>query len=133
MATNGNTTNTNGKTNGATVAVDDTTKGWEPDFRDQVVLALRDNGGLNRIQATMRQHLDESGWIEDLKKYVTELYRSGKASTYDEALALVNQRMKEDDESSAALTPDLTIPDDAKLGGAEAVKKELRGVVKTKK
>ncbi len=130
MATNGNT---NSKTNGVTVPVNDTTAGWNPDFRDQVVLALRDNGGLNRIQSIMRQRLDESGWTEDLKKYITELFRSGKATTYDEAHALVMKRVNGDEGASAALTPELTIPDDAKLGGAEAVKKELREVVKPKK
>lgn len=138
MATNGSSKgSSNGNSNGRQVPVNASTSGWEPDFRDNTILALRENGGLQRIQSTLRQRMDESGWSQNLKEYCTALFRSGEAKTYEEALALVKKRVYSESGDSSATqggvpAPDLAIPDEAKMGGAEVVKKELLAVVTPK-
>jgi len=121
------------------VSVDSTSSGVSPDFQSQVTTALLHNGGVARIQATLQQRLDEAGWSENLRKYVVQLYRSGEAVTYDDAWNKVMLQIKG---SSAATNgavnggegaPDLRIPQDAKTGGADVVRKELEQICEMKK
>ena len=128
MASNGSSNN------GNTVPVNGSTNGWEPDVRDKIILALRTNGGLNRIQTTMRERLDEAGWSQDLKEYCTKLFRSGEAATYDDALNIIMKNIlnEEDDPpvgQDGVQAPNLSIPQECKEAGGDAVKKELKEVV----
>lgn len=119
------------------VAVNGDSSGWDPTLQDKIILALADNGGLKRIRATLQQRLDEAGWSEDLRKYCTALFRSGAATTYDDARAIITRRMEADMADPEGVddgvpAPNLLIPDEAKYAGADAVKKELRGVLNMK-
>ena len=124
------------------IPVDSNSSGWEPTVQDQINLALATNGGIKRIEAVMKQRLDEAGWTQDLREYVTKLLRSGEATTYDDCLAKVMAavNVKEGANgvangagSGAVQAPDLKMPEDAKVDAAAAVKKEIRPLLVEKK
>jgi len=102
------------------------------DLQDQITLALLANGGIARIQTALRQRLDEAGWSENLREYVTALFRSGECSTYFEAMEKVKARVRLEgrDEEGANGTGEreLVVPVAAAEGGVEAVRRELEGV-----
>jgi hypothetical protein len=112
------------------------------DLQDQITLALLSNGGIARIQTALRQRLDEAGWSENLREYVTALFRSGECTTYFEAMEKVKARVRlegrDEDSSVSALgdaggngvvaAGDLVVPVAAAEGGVEAVRRELEGV-----
>jgi len=103
------------------------------DLQDQITLALLANGGIARIQTALRQRLDEAGWSENLREYVTQLFRSGECSTYFEAMEKVKSRVRlegrdEDENAGVDGGADLVVPVAAAEGGVEAVRRELEGV-----
>lgn len=124
------------------VAVNGTTSGYNPTTQDDITMALLQSGGVKQIQTTLQQRLDEAGWSQSLREYVERLFRSGDATTYDDALKLVMQHVHiptADDDDDAATTkaigdiPNLTIPRAAAKDAADTVKKELAKVVKMEK
>lgn len=120
------------------VTVNGSTNGYDPTTQDQITMALLQNGGVKRIQNSFQQRLDEAGWSENLRNYVTQLFRSGEAITYDEALSKVKEHVRVqylDEEGRAVVRngaggPDLVIPSEVAKDAAEVVKKELAKVVK---
>lgn len=122
--------------NAPKVAVNGNTSGANPSVQDDITLALLQSGGIARIQSTLRQRLDEAGWSEYLRNYVTGLFRSGECSTYFEAMEKVKAQVKlqgRDDEEGAVATGGLTIPMSAAESAVGAVTKELREVCEMKK
>lgn len=123
------------------ISVDSNSSGWEPTVQDQINLALATNGGIKRIETVMQQRLDEAGWTQNLREYVTRLLRSGEATTYDECLAkvMVAVNGKEgangvaNGTGSGVQAPDLKVPEDAKVDAAAAVKNEIRPLLVEKK
>ncbi|KAK3713798.1 hypothetical protein LTR37_008284 [Vermiconidia calcicola] len=120
------------------LTADGSTSGWDPTTQEKIVLALGQNGGLNRIQATLKQRLDEAGWSQDLREYITHLFRSGAAVTYDDAKAIIMKRIQagEADPTGAedgVPAPKLAIPSSAQHDGADAVKKELASLLNPEK
>ena len=122
------------------IAADSSTSGWEPTVQDQINLSLATNGGIKRIEAVMQQRLDEAGWTQSLKEYVTKLLRSGEASTYDECLAKVMAAVNGKEgvngvngAGGAGQAPNLKMPDDAMQDAAAAVKKEIAPLLVEKK
>ncbi|KAK5116395.1 hypothetical protein LTR62_007942 [Meristemomyces frigidus] len=105
------------------IQVNGTTSGTTPDVHSQITTALLQNGGVKRIQETLQQRLDEDGWTQSLRDYVVRLYRSGDATTVDEAYGKVMQHV-----GGAGGEPDLTVPKSAREGGAEVLKKELERI-----
>lgn len=119
--------------NNTSIPVDSNTSGWEPTVQDQINLALATNGGIKRIEAVMKQRLDEAGWTQNLKEYVTKLLRSGEATTYDDCLAKVMAAIEGKADTNMVNgasgdipAPDLKMPEDAKQDAARAVKKEMK-------
>lgn len=105
-----------------------------PQLQDQITKALLANGGIQRIQTSLRQRLDEAGWSENLRKYVEDLFRSGECTTYFEAMEKVKARVRlegRDEENGHG--PELVVPVVAAEGGVEAVRRELEGVCEMKK
>ena len=106
--------------------------------QNDITLALLQNGGIKRIETTLRQRLDEAGWSQELREYCTRLFRSGDAVTYDDALSLIMRNINSEGAPSngsanGAQIPDLSIPRHAAEDAAEAVRKELTQVVKIRK
>lgn len=105
------------------------------DLQDQITLALLANGGIARIQTALRQRLDEAGWSENLREYVTALFRSGECATYFEAMEKVKGRVRLEGRDEEGVAGDgegvdggLVVPLVAAEGGVEAVRRELEGV-----
>lgn len=121
--------------NAPKVAVNGSTNPSSPTLQDEITLALLQNGGIARIQSTLRQRLDEAGWSENLRNYVTGLFRSGECSTFFEAMEKVKAQVKLQgrDEEDGAATGGLVIPMSAAENAVGAVTKELREVCEMKK
>lgn len=126
--------------NNSQIPVDSNSSGWEPTVQDQVNLTLARNGGIKRIEAVMQQRLDEAGWTQNLKEYVTKLLRSGEAATYDECLAKVMAAVNGKEAANgvngadgSVHAPDLKMPEDARQDAAQAVKKEITPLLVEKK
>ena len=113
------------------VPVNGTTSAYNPNFQDQVNLALLQNGGIKRIQTTFQERLEAAGWTQNVRDYVEKLFRSGDAASYDEAMKMVlqNVSISEGGGSANGSVPDLTIPRDVVKDGEAFVKKELKTVV----
>ena len=127
------------------IMVNGSTSGYQPSIQDEINIALLQSGGIKRIQKCLQQRLDETGWSQNLREYVERLFRSGDATTYEDALKIVMQHIElqppdtDDSENHGHKVngdtgaPDLTIPRDAAKGAADTVKKELAKVVKMEK
>lgn len=100
-------------------------------LQNNITLLLVSNGGVKRIQDTLQQRLDEAGWSQSLREYVDRLFRSGEATTFDDAMKKVLAAINNGSAVGDGL--DLTIPAQAKEDGAEVVKRELKGIVEFKK
>lgn len=105
------------------VQVNGNTSGHDQNIQSDITSALLANGGVKRIQETLQQRLDEAGWSQRLRDYVVQLFRSGEASSYEEAHSKVLQHVR-----GSGGDPDLSIPVTAKQGGAETVRRELEKV-----
>lgn len=116
------------------VQVNGSTSGHDPDVQSQIITALLQNGGVARIQQKLRERLDEDGWSQNLREYIVKLFRSGEVETFEQAEKKVYQAIRVGGAMNGAgggvCAPDLSIPQTAKDGGVEAVKKELRNVCK---
>lgn len=122
------------------VYVNGNSSGHDPQLQTAVTTALLQNGGVARIQHAFRQRLDEAGWAQALREYTERLFRSGEATTYEDALSKVMAAIRHGGghangsvNGSGAGVPDLSVPTSAKEGGAEAVRRELEGICDLKK
>lgn len=120
---------------GDKISVNASSSGSDPSLQSQITTALLQNGGVLRIQSGLQQRLDEAGWSENLRDYTRTLFRSGEATTYDDALAKVMQQIKAEPQKASANgangtsgVPDLQIPQKTKEGAAETVKQELEKI-----
>ncbi|QIW97996.1 hypothetical protein AMS68_003514 [Peltaster fructicola] len=123
------------------VAINGASSATSPELQDQVTLALLQNGGVDRIQAVLQQRLDEAGWSENVRDYVTKLFRSGECTTFFEAFERVKSHItvegaetgRKKTANGTAGVPDLSIPKTAAEGAVDAVRKELIQVCELKK
>jgi hypothetical protein len=116
------------------------------DLRNNIYSALLSGGGIRNIEGTLDRQLAESGFKDELRRYVTDLFRSGQATTVEEARTLAMEKIKlqqrgEDDQSNGTNgvngvngthTEDqkyeLKIPKKAIVEGTKSVRKELEKV-----
>jgi hypothetical protein len=113
------------------------------DLRNNIYSALLSGEGIRNIEATLDRQLAESGFKDELRRYVTDLFRSGQATSVDEARALAMERIKQhlqgDDDQSNSTNGingangeeqkyDLKIPNKAIVEGTKTVRKELEKV-----
>ena len=123
------------------ISVNGSSTSSTPELQDQITLALLQNGGVGRIQTALQQRLDESGWTENLRSYVLQLFRSGECTTFFEAVEKVKKHINIEGVETTSKkgangvsdVPNLSIPRPAAEGGVEAVKKELALVCELKK
>ncbi|KAF2706041.1 hypothetical protein K504DRAFT_460134 [Pleomassaria siparia CBS 279.74] len=64
------------------------------DTRNNIYSALLSGTGIRTIEATLEHELQASGWIADLKAYMTSLLRSGECTTVAELNDRVLERVR---------------------------------------
>ncbi|KAF2468956.1 uncharacterized protein BDR25DRAFT_171056, partial [Lindgomyces ingoldianus] len=62
--------------------------------RNNIYSALMSGHGIASIQATLTHELQSSGWISDLRSYITYLLRSGECTTVSEVMERVMAECK---------------------------------------
>jgi hypothetical protein len=113
------------------------------DLRNNIYAALLSGEGIRNIEASLDRQLAESGFKDELRRYVTDLFRSGQATSVDEARALAMERIRQqmqgdDDQSNGAngmngangdeQKYDLKVPNKAIVEGTKTVRRELEKV-----
>ncbi|KAL5120050.1 hypothetical protein ACEQ8H_002148 [Pleosporales sp. CAS-2024a] len=108
--------------------------GISQELRNNIYAALLSYGGVPNIESALDRQLAECGFKDELRRYVTHVLRSGKATTAPEAkklaMDMIKHQMHAPDHHAAANGPDdqhydLKIPRKAIVEGTLAVKKEL--------
>ncbi|CAG5182804.1 uncharacterized protein ALTATR162_LOCUS10343 [Alternaria atra] len=121
--------------------------GISQDLRNNIYSALLSGDGIRNIESTLDESLRASGFKDALRAYITDLFRSGQATTCEEARNLAMQKIREQtrglgDESNGVNGTngttngngenrdevDLKIPKSAIDAGAKTVMKELEKV-----
>jgi hypothetical protein len=119
------------------------------ELRNNIYSALLSGGGIRNIEDTLDRQLAESGFKDELRRYVNDLFRSGEATTVDEARALATAKIRQQQKDKIAKKNgsngsngtsetngnhadeqkyDLNLPDKAISEGAKAVRRELEKV-----
>jgi hypothetical protein len=121
--------------------------GISQDLRNNIYSALLSGDGIRNIESTLDESLRASGFKDALRVYITDLFRSGQATTCEEARNLAMQKIREQtrrlpDQTNGANGTngttngegengehvDLKIPKAAIDAGAKTVMKELEKV-----
>jgi hypothetical protein len=113
------------------------------DLRNNIYSALLSGDGIRNIEGTLDRQLAESGFKDELRRYITDLFRSGQATTALEARALAMAKIREqmqggtdDDDQPNGVNGtngeeqkyNLKIPTKAVVEGTKTVRKELEKV-----
>ncbi|KAI8932031.1 hypothetical protein NX059_010925 [Plenodomus lindquistii] len=64
-------------------------------LRNNIYSALLSGPGIRNIEATLDESLRSSGFRDNLKTYITYLFRSGQATTAEEAYRLAMEKIRE--------------------------------------
>lgn len=118
--------------------------------RNELYSALLSGTGILNIEATLTHELQRSGWIDNLKQYITQLLRTGEATTVDQIMAKVREKTGLEALASAHLNGaattngingvngvngheaaegvDLKIPTQALTEGSKTIRRELEKV-----
>lgn len=115
------------------------------ELRNNIYSALLSGDGIRNIEGTLDRQLAEAGFKDELRRYVTDLFRSGQASTVEEARTLamekIKQQMREEQGNATngvngingnhpedSQKYDLKIPHKALVEGTKSVRRELEKV-----
>ncbi|KAF2126559.1 hypothetical protein P153DRAFT_297523 [Dothidotthia symphoricarpi CBS 119687] len=110
-----------------------------PTTRNQIYTALLSGDGIRNIESTMTHELQASGFMDQLKDYITDLFRSGQATTMEQARTMAMDKIKQQQRgaksangangsASEAVEYDLKVPQKAVAAGAKTVQRELEKV-----
>jgi hypothetical protein len=112
-----------------------------PELRNHIYSALLSGDGIRNIEGTLDRQLAESGFKDELRRYVTDIFRSGQATTAEEARSLAMEMIKQQSSGGEGLTNgtngtngnhtdeyDLKIPQKAVVEGTKTVRRELEKV-----
>lgn len=79
-----------------------------PELRNNIYSALLSGPGIRNIESTLDRHLAESGFKDELRRYVTDLFRSGQATSAEEArnlaIDLIKAQLRGDDATAGEMT-----------------------------
>ncbi|KAF2999730.1 hypothetical protein E8E13_004123 [Curvularia kusanoi] len=112
-------------------------------LRNSIYSTLLSTGGIRNIESSLTQLLQTSGFQASLRAYITDLFRTGQATTaneaYDLAMARIRECMAEGEKETGrngvngdgddAEAGDLRLPSQVVQQGSRVVKKELEKVV----
>ena len=109
-----------------------------PDLRNNIYSALLSSSGIRAIESTLDETLRTTGFRDALKTYITQLFRSGQATTAEEAYRLAMGRIKMQAEAKGEVEVngngdaeeevDLRIPKEVVDKGTKVVLRELEKV-----
>lgn len=106
-------------------------------LRNSIYAHLLSSGGIRTIEATLTQLLQTTGFQASLRAYMTDLFRTGQATSAPEAYELAMRRirvcMAEAEENGGENGDDagwdLKLPDKVIKEGGRVVRRELERVV----
>ena len=113
-------------------------------LRNSIYSTLLSTGGIRNIESALIQLLQTSGFQQQLRDYITDLFRTGQATTaneaYELAMALIRECMAAGERESGrngvigdgdgVVEPlDLRLPSEVVREGSRVVKRELERVV----
>lgn len=119
-------------------------------LRNAIYSSLLSSGGIRTIESTLTQALQTSGFQATLRAYITDLFRTGQATTAPEAYALAMERIRvcmAEDEGSGGSGKgegngngvngsgiegdgvDLRVPEQVVREGGRVVRREVERVV----
>ena len=113
-------------------------------LRNNIYSTLLSTGGIRNIESALTQLLQTSGFQYHLRAYITDLFRTGQATTANEAYELAMARIREcmaageretggngvnGDMEVVVEALDLRLPSDVVREGSRVVKRELERVV----
>lgn len=121
-----------------TLVTSEATNHISRDLRNNIYSALLSGDGIRNIEATLDRQLAESGFKDELRRYVTELFRTGQATSVDEAKGMAMERIRSQmDEGKDGVNGrsngyegeyGLKIPRKAVVEGTRSVRRELEKV-----
>ncbi|KAJ4984881.1 hypothetical protein SVAN01_09665 [Stagonosporopsis vannaccii] len=107
-------------------------------LRNSIYSALLSSGGIRNIESTLTQLLQSSGFQAQLRSYITDLFRTGQATTANDAYAIAMARVRacmvgqvgrDADDGERDGHVDLSIPHVVVKEGSRVVRRELERVV----
>lgn len=125
-------------------------------LRNSIYSSLLSSGGIRNIESTLTQLLQTTGFQASLRTYITELFRTGQATSAPEAYTLAMNRIKEcmaeggkngqkagvngtngtngtnvsnGDGDDGREVGDLRLPSQVVIEGSKCVKRELEKIV----
>ncbi|OSS44684.1 hypothetical protein B5807_10583 [Epicoccum nigrum] len=112
-------------------------------LRNSIYSTLLSTGGIRNIESALVQLLQTSGFQYHLRVYITDLFRTGQATTaneaYDLAMARIRECMAEGERETGRSgvngddgeveAGDLRLPSEVVREGSRVVKRELERVV----
>ena len=113
-------------------------------LRNNIYSTLLSTGGIRNIESALVQLLQTSGFQHQLRTYITDLFRTGQATTANEAYELAMARIREcmaagdretgrngvNGDGDGVVEPlDLRLPSEVVREGSRVVKRELERVV----
>lgn len=125
-----------------------------PSLRNDFYSELLASNGIRNIKRSLTHELQRCGWLDDLKLYIRQLLRSGEATTVDQVVLKVREKMGlvaagypngdfANSNSDAGVTNgvngvnghdtatakiDLTVPEQAVQRASAVIRKELEAV-----
>lgn len=115
------------------IEVNGDTAGINPTLRNQIITRLAINGGIQRIEAKMKQGLDEAGWSQAIREQATQLLRSGEVTTFPELEERIQTMIGYPLVDSEGTMSSLQVTTDNVRPGADQIKKEVLDVTEDKK
>ncbi|KAF2252182.1 hypothetical protein BU26DRAFT_252618 [Trematosphaeria pertusa] len=115
------------------------------ELRNALYSQLLSGNGIRNIEGNLTHEMQATGFMANLKGYITHLYRSGQCTTHSEAMTLVTEKIRHDTQAkkSNGVTNgvnginghskendeyDLSLPDRVIREGVKTVRMELNEV-----
>jgi tRNA U55 pseudouridine synthase TruB len=78
--------------------------GISRELRNNIYSALLSGDGIRNIESELDESLRASGFMDNLRAYITDLFRSGQATTCEEARELAMAKIREQTRGGGAST-----------------------------
>jgi hypothetical protein len=91
-------------TNPIPVTTTQAQSGISRELRNNIYSALLSGDGIRNIESTLDESLRASGFKDNLRAYITDVFRSGQATTCEEARELAMAKIREQTRGAGAST-----------------------------